>query len=234
MPEETYWSDRVMPRVSRRRFLGASVVSAAGLAGVAGLACGRSKKTGQAATSRSQTSGQQANEPPRPGGVLNDYWPLSYSIDPHKLSGGGQQFAGAAMSRVFRFKTSTDPLTITDHTLEQDLGVSAESPDAITWTVKLRPDAKFHNIAPVNGHAVEAEDIKATFARALDPATSNPNRGSLSMIDPTQIQTPDKQTVVFKLNYPYAPFRKTARLAGLLLDLPARGRSPAATTRPRR
>jgi peptide/nickel transport system substrate-binding protein len=48
--------------------------------------------------------------------------------------------------------------------------------------------------------------VKATFVRALDPAIGNPNRGSISMIDPNQIQTPDKQTVVFKLSYPYGPF----------------------------
>jgi peptide/nickel transport system substrate-binding protein len=51
--------------------------------------------------------------------------------------------------------------------------------------------------------------VKATFQRALDPATSNPNRGTLNMIDVNNIQTPDAQTVVFKLNFPYAPFQKT-------------------------
>ncbi|HTE85546.1 MAG TPA: ABC transporter substrate-binding protein, partial [Dehalococcoidia bacterium] len=54
----------------------------------------------------------------------------------------------------------------------------------------------------------EAEDIKATFSRAVDPATASPNRGALSFIDPAQIGTPDKSTVVFKLNYAYAPFAK--------------------------
>ena len=69
--------------------------------------------------------------------------------------------------------------------MESELGVSAESPDAVTWTIRLRPDATFHDVPPVNGRAVEAEDVKATFARALDPATSNPNRGSLNMVEPT-------------------------------------------------
>ena len=100
-----------------------------------------------------------------------------------------------------------DPKATTNHVIEPELGQTAESPDATTWTIKLRPDAKFHNIAPVNGHPVEAEDVKATFQRALDPSTSNPNRGALSMIDVNQIQTPDKQTVVFTLKYPYSPFR---------------------------
>ncbi|HTE85319.1 MAG TPA: ABC transporter substrate-binding protein, partial [Dehalococcoidia bacterium] len=110
-------------------------------------------------------------------------------------------------SRIFAFKTGLNPEAAADHDIEPDLGLSAESPDAVTWTIKLRPDAKFHNVAPVNGHPLEAEDVKATFVRAIDSA--NPNRGSLDFIDPARIQAPDKSTVVFKLKYPYAPFRRT-------------------------
>jgi peptide/nickel transport system substrate-binding protein len=110
-------------------------------------------------------------------------------------------------SRVFAFTTGPNPETAADHNIEGDIGVSAESPDAITWTIKLRPDAKFANIPPVNGHAVEAEDVKSSFVRAID--AKNPNRGSLDFVDPGQIQAPDSSTVVFKLKYPYAPFRQT-------------------------
>jgi peptide/nickel transport system substrate-binding protein len=85
---------------------------------------------------------------------------------------------------------------------ESDLAISAESPDALTWTVKLRPNAKFHNVAPVNGHAVQAEDVKASYLRAIDP--KNPNGGSLDMLDASGIQTPSADTVVFKLKYPFA------------------------------
>src|SRR5581483_10253397 len=60
---------------------------------------------------------------------------------------------------------------------------------------------------PVNGHALEAEDIKQTYLRAT--SSVNVNRGSLGMIDANSIQTPDKQTVTFKLNYAYAPFAHT-------------------------
>src|SRR5436305_14588868 len=99
-------------------------------------------------------------------------------------------------SLLFTFKTGTDPKVIADHEVEPDLGVSAESPDGITWTVKLRSDAKFHNTAPLNGRPVDAEDVKATFVRATEAA--NPNRGSLDFLDGTQITAPDKNTVVFK------------------------------------
>jgi peptide/nickel transport system substrate-binding protein len=207
MTENQYWPNQPGRRLNRRTLLAAGAGGVAALSGAAALACGGPKKTGQAAAPAAGTGGQPARETPRAGGTLTDYLPESYGLDPHKLLLGGLQLTGAAMSRVFRYTTSTDPQTITDHTLEQDLGVSAESADAVTWTVRLRPNAKFQNIPPVNGHAVEAEDVKATFIRALNPATGNPNRGALGMLDPNQIQTPDKQTVVFKLNYPYAPFR---------------------------
>jgi peptide/nickel transport system substrate-binding protein len=109
---------------------------------------------------------------------------------------------GGVYSRLFRFKTAADPSVAESKEPESDLALSAESPDAITWTIKLRPNAKFHDVAPVNGHAVEAEDIKASYLRAIDP--KNPNGGSLDMIDGNGISTPSSDTVVFRLNYPFA------------------------------
>ena len=119
-------------------------------------------------------------------------------INTHRIAGG-------VLSRLFRFKTSTDPTEINNHDLENELAVSAESPDALAWTFKLRSGARFHDIPPVSAHAVEAEDIKATFQRAL-ALPKNTFRGALDMIDPNQIQTPAPDTAVFKLSYPYAPF----------------------------
>lgn len=111
---------------------------------------------------------------------------------------------GAVLSRLLRYKSGADPQVTANYELENDLAIHNESPDGTTWTFKLRPDAKFQNVPPVNGHAVEAEDIKASFVRALDP--KNPNRGALGMIDANQIETPSNDTVVFKLKYAYAWF----------------------------
>ena len=112
------------------------------------------------------------------------------------------------MSRLLRYKTGVDPKVADGHDVKPDLALTSESPDAVTWTLKLRPDAKFHNVAPVSGRAVEGENIKATFIRALNEP-KNVNRASLDMIDRTQIETPDKTTVVFKLKYAYASFAHT-------------------------
>ncbi len=113
------------------------------------------------------------------------------------------------MSRAFRFKSGADASVILNRDIENELAVSAESPDATTWTLKLRPGAQFQNVPPVSGRAVEGEDVKASFVRAVDAATSNPSSAALGMIDPSQIQAPAKDTVVFKLKFPYAPFPKT-------------------------
>jgi peptide/nickel transport system substrate-binding protein len=180
------------------------------MAGAGLVACSTSNKGAGQQAPRSGSSGSPAtNGTPKLGGTFNGYYTNDPPLDPRLATGFAQWVVGGAWSRVFRFQTRTDPKFNTNHELENDLGVSAESPDGITWTVKLRPDAKFHNIPPVNGHAVEAEDVKDSWARMTDPAGHFQYLGNLGYIDPTQITTPDKQTVVFKLKYPYAPFRRT-------------------------
>jgi peptide/nickel transport system substrate-binding protein len=202
MDRSIYWTNPMTRTIRRRRLLAGA---AAGGLGIALAACAPAKKAQQTGGA----SGSQAAGTPVRGGTLNIAavaGPQTWDI--HRTTSFFTLIpAGASLSRLMRFKTSTDPKTIEDHDVLGELAVSAESTDAVTWTIKLRPDARFQNIAPVNGHPVEAEDIKATFTRAL--GQDNPARAALGMIDPTQIQTPDKQTAVFKLNYPYAQFSKT-------------------------
>jgi len=205
MSNTSYWRELLTARARRRRLLAAA---AGGLAAAAVSGCANRQKPAASGTPAPAANRALAQGTPIPGGTLNVTLPYNPPLDPQKVSAAAQAGIGGVYSRLFRFKTGLDPNASTDHDIENDLAISIESPDAVTWTVKLRPDAKFHNVAPVNGHAVEAEDVRSTFVRALDPATSNPNRGSLTMIDPAQIQTPDKATIVFKLMYPYSPFRK--------------------------
>jgi peptide/nickel transport system substrate-binding protein len=203
MSDESYWSRLNSRRIGRRQAL-AAAGGGAGLAALTAAGCSTQGRTGGAS---SGTTTQQSGGVPVNGGTFTASLQANpQSLDPQRVSATAQVSISAVMSRVFRFKTGTDPNVSYDHTVEPDLGLSAESPDAINWTIKLRPDAKFQNIAPVNGHAVEAEDVKATFVRSQDP--KNPNAGNLAMIDTANIQTPDKTTVVFKLKQPFAPFRK--------------------------
>jgi peptide/nickel transport system substrate-binding protein len=202
-----YWIATKQAHLTRRRLIALSAAGSAALAGGPLLACSSHAKQSSGAGSSSSQSTQSSAGTPQPGGLFTVAFTLNGLLDTHKSSNDHTVIA-PVLSRLFRFKTGPDPKEGTNHDLENDLAVSIESPDAITWTAKLRPDAKWHNIAPVNGRLVEAEDVKATFTRALDPSIGNPNRGTIGMIDPNQIQTPDKQTVVFKLTYPYSPFSK--------------------------
>jgi peptide/nickel transport system substrate-binding protein len=181
------------------------------LAGTAAAAaCGSRGKSG---TSQPASVPSNANQTPQSGGTFN----ISQITTPSTLdqqrstSGNIANIVGAVQSRLLAFKTGTDPKVTEDHEVEPDLALTVESSDAVTWTIKLRPDAKFHNVAPVNGHALTSEDVKATFVRAL--GKENPGRGALDMMDETQIQTPAPDTVLFKLKYPFAPF--TAKLASV-------------------
>jgi len=78
-------------------------------------------------------------------------------LDPQQVSASPQQAIGGVYSRVFRFKSEPDPKIYTNHDIEPDAGVRAESPDAITRTIQLRPDATFQNVAPGNRHPLEGE-----------------------------------------------------------------------------
>jgi peptide/nickel transport system substrate-binding protein len=206
METNNYWTQLMQFKLGRRSALRAAAVSGAGLsaAALAGCKTGNTASTGGSASSGpSQTSGGQ----PKPGGIFStgiDKGPEGW--DPHhSVAAQTANFYSYIGGRLFRFRTGRDPSAKQDTDIESDLALSGESPDGLTWTFKLRPNAKFHNVAPVNGHAVQAEDVKATYQRALAPAAAT--RASLNMIDPDQIQTPAPDTVVFKLKNPYAEFK---------------------------
>jgi peptide/nickel transport system substrate-binding protein len=210
-------------RMSRRRLVKSAAAGATALAGSTVLGCASSRSASVPASSGASQAAQGA---PQYGGILNVYWRDNLPLDPQKVSATPQRAVGGVYSRLLRFKTGLDPNVITNHDVENDLAVSLESPDALTWTAKLRTDAHFHDVAPVSGHTVEADDVKATFTRALDPATGSPNRSTIDMFDASQIQTPDRQTVVFKLAYPYAPFPKVLASAVYSWILPREVLSP--------
>jgi peptide/nickel transport system substrate-binding protein len=198
MDETNYWL-----KIQRRRLNRRTVLAAGAVAALAATACG--KRTSSTAGQTPATG--QASTQPQQGGTLylrqTDNPP---TLDLHRTtSGPSEGVVGVAMSRLLQYKVAADTKVAEDHQVVGDLAASVETQDATTWTVKLRPDIKFQNIAPVNGHAVEAEDVKSTFIRALDP--KNPGRSALDSIDPNGIQTPDSKTIVFKLKYPYAPFQ---------------------------
>src|SRR5579875_1563122 len=211
--ERSYWLAPGRARLSRRNLLRGTALLGAGMVGSSLLACKGGTTTSSSSASKSPAvqatsvsgvnalvgrTGTQPTGQPILGGTLNAWAGLNPpTLDPHG-STSAASFAGLGpcYSRLLRFKSVWDVNAAFNREVEGDLASSVESPDAVTWTFKLRPDAKFADIAPVNGHSVTSDDIRVSYERATSP--KNANAGSLGMIDPSQIQTPDQSTVVFK------------------------------------
>ncbi len=72
------------------------------------------------------------------------------------------------------------------------------SPDKRTWTFKLRPGVTFHDGTPFNAQAV-----KFTYDRILNPATGSPRRSTLEMLESTAVV--DDLTFRLTTKEPFAP-----------------------------
>jgi ABC-type transport system substrate-binding protein len=81
-----------------------------------------------------------------------------------------------------------------------DLAESWESPDATTWTFKLR-----HGVKWQGGYGdFTAQDVLYSYNRVLDPATASPYRGEFGNVE--SIAAPDDYTVIIALKKPDANF----------------------------
>jgi peptide/nickel transport system substrate-binding protein len=90
------------------------------------------------------------------------------------------------------------------------------TPDARTWTFKLRNGVKFHN-----GKTLDSNDVKWSYSHILDKKTGSTLYARLSsVLDPSGIKTPSADTVVFRLKKPDAFFSQLTGLfqAGIYPD----------------
>ncbi|BBK42010.1 peptide-binding protein [Allostella vacuolata] len=76
------------------------------------------------------------------------------------------------------------------------------SPDAKTYTFKLREGVRFHT-----GQSMSSADVKYSYDWMRDSRNGSPGAGDLSSV--TEIATPDATTVVFKLARPNAALPMT-------------------------
>jgi peptide/nickel transport system substrate-binding protein len=219
-----YWSRFARRRYSRRRLLGSAAVTGMGIASAAFVGCnahssGSSSKSSSGASGAGSSGNSVASlvgstgsappsseQPARGGTFVYVTGSNLQGLDPQNTSAAPTLTAlGGIFSRPLKFRVDWDVNKANNRDVVPDLASSVESPDAVTWTLKLRTNARFHNIAPVNGHAVEAEDIKASYVRGLTAGSVAAT--GLTVMDASQIQTPDKNTVVIKLKYPFANFK---------------------------
>ena len=149
-----------------------------------------------------------ADEQPKPGGNVTYHWPLTPPLDPTvNTTYTVQRLAGFVYPRLLKFKTDKDPKTAQNYETTPDLAASMPEvlDGGLRYSFKIRPDAKGHAKAPLNGRPYTSEDVKASYDRFVGEA-KNQNRGVFTQAGVTGIETPDPQTVIFKLSKPYAPF----------------------------
>ncbi len=114
------------------------------------------------------------------------------SLDPHFIT--DIPSANIIHGKVYETLVAFDR----DRKIVPLLAKSWEQKDELTWTFTLNEGIKFHD-----GEDFNAEAVKATFNRILDPATGSPQRDKLSMI--SEVVVDDTYVVTLKLKNPYAP-----------------------------
>jgi peptide/nickel transport system substrate-binding protein len=86
-----------------------------------------------------------------------------------------------------------------DDKIVGELAESWRALDDRTWQLKLRRGVTFHNAEPFN-----AEAVRFTFQRVLNPEQKSPNRATVSEVE--RVDVVDDLTVNLVLRAPYAPF----------------------------
>jgi len=226
---EGYWNNYWRNRRSRRSFLGGATALSAGAAGLALVGCGDDDNGGNNNISNlaTPTPAQGTKASPTPadpfanakrGGTLKlDVTNDIPSLDPY----GSTSFltkatASYPYSRLFKLNAGPG-VKPEDVAPTPDLAAKFEaSADALTWTVTLRDDIKFHNVAPLNGRALTTDDIKYSWGRLTDP--KNTNAAQVAFVD--SVTYPDAKTVQFKLKTPNAAFLEVMADANLFWVIP--------------
>lgn len=157
------------------------------------------------ASSTGTPGGPSASGEPRQGGTWRSHTAsaagLPSALDIHRTNDPnvGQGLWQWVANLLLRY----DPQ---DDVVEPDLAAALpEIPDdGQTYIFKINPAAKWQNRNPANGRAVDSEDVKFTFERIKDASTGSPRGGNYRDVD--AIETPDAETVIFRLARPRADF----------------------------
>jgi peptide/nickel transport system substrate-binding protein len=172
MERDNYWTRRI----TRRRVLGGVALTGVGVAALALTGCGDDDSSGTTSTAKPSVAAGATGTPVQGG-----------AVDESKVDKTGVLHArqGAPMASINPYKgldsgllwgfTILDPLFYTPADTgirENFLAAKIEQPDPQQFTITLK-DAVFHNVAPVNGRAVKAGDVKASWEAYATSKTSS-------------------------------------------------------------
>src|SRR3989442_4778270 len=135
----------------------------------------------------------QAAETPRRGGILlAAIGADAPSLDPHQESTFATlQMVAPLYSTLIQIDPLSYPKIIGDAASEWKI-----APDGLIYTFKIRQGIKFHD-----GSSLTAVDVKATYEKIVSPPEGVRSVRKNAYAPITSIETPDLNTVVFKLKY---------------------------------
>ena len=116
------------------------------------------------------------------------------TLDPHMHS---SRLAHIADWHLYDTLMDRDPKT---YKPSPGLASSLRNVNALTWELKLRTGVKFHNGEPFN-----AEAVKFTIDRVLDPATKSVTRGNFTWIKEVKVVDDSTVQLVTAKPFPAAP-----------------------------
>src|SRR3954468_5258350 len=230
----SYWDTKV----TRRRGLGAAGASALGAAFLA--ACGGGGRSGSSGAKAGDQPGlltQPADtfKTAKRDGVMKDRtFGDTATLDILAPSTTHNSVGPLVYSALFQFEPGY--LKPTEYKIAGDAIESWETaPDGLTITGKLRAGMKFHDKAPINGRAADAQDVVASWDRFA--RLSSGRIGVANVADPTapvlSVTATDQRTIVIKLLEPlvYAPQLFAENFGGRPLLLP-RGTASGSDPKP--
>lgn len=113
------------------------------------------------------------------------------SLDPH---GSNDVPSSNVQSNLYETLVNRDA----DGELVPGLAESWTQVDDLTWEFKLKQGVTFHD-----GEAFNAEAVKTSFDRLLDPEVASPRAFLFEMV--TEVKVVDESTVQFVTEYPFSP-----------------------------
>lgn len=215
METPEYWSRLRGARTARRNFLRGGAAGGAGLTALALVGCGddddkptptdaKSAASSSASAAASASASPAAAQPRKGGSLTVMVAGQPPNLDVNKSNsayiagyGPGVAYSGLVRAQSFGHKSA---LIVTS-----DIAEKWEQPDPATYVFKLRNNVKFHNIAPVNGRTMTAEDIVYSVKRQI---AEKVNAGFYQGMK--EITAPDANTLRIVLEAPSVDF-----LAGL-------------------
>lgn len=216
--------DDLTRRLGRRTLLRTSALGGAGLAAAALVGCGGDDDAGGdaggvsagATTVAAQLDGvdvagrripyqflEPAGKTPKAGGTLAVAvtWEPS-TVDPTKSAAGGTiTIPNTVYNRLIGFKKgpTANPFK---YEIVPELATQWESsPDGLTASFKIRPGVKWHNVAPLNGRAFTAGDVKFAYERYAKDGVHKSYFNNMKTIE-----APDDQTLKITLSRPQPDF----------------------------